>query len=105
MHISISQQSVSLLIGWRKSLEQAGASHKCLLVAGDGRFCHRALFRTPLERTDLLCRTRALVHKSLLCGFFREDGRIGRGPLAEATPCPLPPTPHGTISSPKHDTE
>jgi hypothetical protein len=56
---NLSQQSVSLLIGLRRSLDQAGAAHKRLLVAGDGSFCHRALFRTPLERMDLLCRSRA----------------------------------------------
>jgi hypothetical protein len=56
---NLSQQSVRLLIGLRKSLDQAGAAQKPLLVAGDGSFCHRALFRAPLERIDLLCRTRA----------------------------------------------
>src|SRR3954467_9165574 len=53
---NLSQQSVSLLIGLRGSLDQAGASHKRLLVAGDSSFCHRALFRTPLKRVDRLCR-------------------------------------------------
>src|SRR3954447_21657578 len=53
---NLSQQAVSLLIGLRRSLDQAGISHKRLLVAGDGSFCNRALFRTPLERVDLLCR-------------------------------------------------
>jgi hypothetical protein len=56
---NLSRQAVSLLIGLRASLDQAGASHKRLLVAGDGSFCNRTLFRTPLERMDLLCRTRA----------------------------------------------
>jgi hypothetical protein len=56
---NLSQQAVSLLTGLRKSLDQAGAAHKRLLAAGDGSFCNRALFRTPLERIDLLCRTRA----------------------------------------------
>jgi hypothetical protein len=56
---NLSQQAVSLLTGLRKSLDQAGAANKRLLVAGDGSFCNRALFRTPLERIDLLCRTRA----------------------------------------------
>jgi hypothetical protein len=55
----LSQQAVGLLTGLRLSLDQAGVSQKTLLVAGDGNFCHRALFRTPLERIDLLCRTRA----------------------------------------------
>jgi hypothetical protein len=56
---NLSQQSVALLVGLRRSLDQAGVAHKSLLVAGDGSFCHRALFRTPLERVDLLCRSRA----------------------------------------------
>jgi hypothetical protein len=34
---------------------------KTLLIAGDGSFCNRTLFRTPLERVELLCRTRADV--------------------------------------------
>jgi DDE superfamily endonuclease len=58
---NLSQQSVSLLIGLRRSLDQAGVPHKPLLVAGDGSFCNRTLFRTPLERVDLLCRSRADV--------------------------------------------
>jgi DDE superfamily endonuclease len=56
---NLSQQSVSLLLGLRRSLDQAGAAQKPLLVAGDGSFCNRALFRTPLDRIELLCRTRA----------------------------------------------
>jgi hypothetical protein len=56
---NLSQQSVSLLIGLRARLDQAGAAHKRLLAAGDGSFCNRALFRTSLERVDLLCRSRA----------------------------------------------
>jgi hypothetical protein len=56
---NLNQQSVSLLIGLRESLDQAGVAQKSLLVAGDGNFCNRALFRTPLDRIDLLCRTRA----------------------------------------------
>jgi hypothetical protein len=56
---NLSQQSVRLLIGLRRSLDQAGAAQKPLLVAGDGHFCHRALFRTLLDRVDLLCRPRA----------------------------------------------
>ena len=54
---NLSQQAVELLTGLRYSLDQAGVCSKRLLAAGDGSFCHRALFRTPLERMDLLCRT------------------------------------------------
>ena len=56
---NLSQQAVSLLTGLRLSLDQAGVSQKTLLVAGDGNFCNRALFRIPLDRIELLCRTRA----------------------------------------------
>ncbi|MBV9226418.1 MAG: hypothetical protein JOY85_20485 [Acidobacteriaceae bacterium] len=58
---NLSRQAVGLLIDLRQSLDQAGVSHKPLLVAGDGSFCNRALFRTPLERIELLCRPRADV--------------------------------------------
>jgi hypothetical protein len=56
---NLSQQAVHLLTGLRLSLDQVGVSQKALLVAGDGNFCNRALFRAPLDRVDLLCRTRA----------------------------------------------
>src|SRR3954470_18697556 len=58
---NLSQQAVRLLLGLRASLDQAGAQTKALLIAGDGSFCNRTLFRTPLDRIDLLCRTRADV--------------------------------------------
>jgi hypothetical protein len=58
---NLSQQAVRLLIGLRASLDQAGAQTKALLIAGDGSFCNRTLFRTPLDRIELLCRTRADV--------------------------------------------
>jgi hypothetical protein len=58
---NLSQQAVRLLLGLRASLDQAGAQAKVLLMAGDNSFCNRTLFRTPLERIDLLCRTRADV--------------------------------------------
>ena len=58
---NLSQQAVRLLLGLRASLDQAGAQAKALLIAGDGSFCNRTLFRTPLDRIDLLCRTRADV--------------------------------------------
>jgi hypothetical protein len=58
---NLSQQAVRLLVGSRASLDQAGAQTKALLIAGDGSFCNRTLFRTPLDRIELLCRTRADV--------------------------------------------
>jgi DDE superfamily endonuclease len=58
---NLSQQAVRLLLGLRASLDQAGAQAKPLLIAGDGSFCNRTLFRTPLDRIELLCRTRADV--------------------------------------------
>jgi hypothetical protein len=44
---NLSQQAVGLLTGLRQSLDEAGVAHKWLLVAGDGSFCNRALFRAP----------------------------------------------------------
>lgn len=58
---NLSQQAVRLLLGLRASLDQAGARTKALLMAGDGSFCNRTLFRMPLDRINLLCRTRADV--------------------------------------------
>jgi murein DD-endopeptidase MepM/ murein hydrolase activator NlpD len=58
---NLSQQAVSLLAGLRQSLDEAGVPQKRLLVAGDGSFGNRALFRTPLERVDRRCRSRADV--------------------------------------------
>ena len=58
---NLSQQAVRLLLGLRASLDQAGAQTKSLLMAGDGSFCNRTLFHTPLDRIDLLCRARADV--------------------------------------------
>jgi hypothetical protein len=58
---NLSQQAVRLLLGLRASLDQAGAQTKTLLIAGDGSFCNRTLFRTPLDRVELLCRARADV--------------------------------------------
>jgi hypothetical protein len=58
---NLSQQAVHLLTGLRASLDRAGAQTKSLLIAGDGSFCNRTLFRTPLDRIDLLCRARADV--------------------------------------------
>jgi hypothetical protein len=58
---NLSQQAERLLLGLRASLDRAGAQSKTLLIAGDGSFCNRTLFRTPLDRIELLCRTRADV--------------------------------------------
>jgi hypothetical protein len=58
---NLSRQAVGLLTALRQSLDDAGIPQKRLLVAGDGSFCNRTLFRTPLDRIDLLCRTRADV--------------------------------------------
>jgi hypothetical protein len=56
---NLSRQAVGLLIGLRQKLDQAGVGEKRWLMAGDGSFCHRTLFRTPLDRIELLCRPRA----------------------------------------------
>jgi hypothetical protein len=58
---NLSQQAVRWLLGLRARLDPAGAQSKTLLMAGDGSFCNRTLFRTPLDRVEWLCRTRADV--------------------------------------------
>jgi hypothetical protein len=58
---NLSQQAVRWLLGLRARLDPAGAQSKTLLMAGEGSFCNRTLFRTPLDRVEWLCRTRADV--------------------------------------------
>lgn len=42
----------------RQAYDQVGAAHRVLIAALDGGFCNQTMFRTPLERTELLARCR-----------------------------------------------
>ncbi len=55
---NLSQRAIELLSGLRQSVDQAGASHKRLLVVGDNSFCNRALFTAAIDRTAVIARGR-----------------------------------------------
>lgn len=55
---NLSTRSVELIRGLRDSLDQAGGSHKKMLVVGDNSFCNRTLFRANFPRTHIIARAR-----------------------------------------------
>lgn len=55
---NLSQHSVTVLVGLRRSADQAALSQRPLLAVGDNSFCNRTLFRQPLDRIDILARAR-----------------------------------------------
>ncbi len=55
---NLSTAAVAMIAGLRASLDQAGASRKHLLMAGDASFCNRTLFSAVFDRTDIITRTR-----------------------------------------------
>ena len=69
---NLSQRSVNILRGVRDSLDAAGQRERLLLAVGDGSFCNRTLFRPPLDRIQVLARTRKDIR---LCHRAPEGGR------------------------------
>ncbi|RPI94154.1 MAG: hypothetical protein EHM39_12405 [Chloroflexi bacterium] len=55
---NLSTHTTETLRQLRCSADLAGAAGKRLLVVGDNSFCNRTLFRTPLDRTELIARSR-----------------------------------------------
>ena len=55
---NLSRRSVALLEQLRQSADTAGLRARTILAVGDGSFCNRTLFRQPLDRIQLLSRTR-----------------------------------------------
>lgn len=55
---NLSLRSIELIGGLRLSLDAAGATLKRLLIVGDGSFCNRTLFRSALDRTEIIARAR-----------------------------------------------
>lgn len=55
---SLSRRSISFMQAMRHSLDKNGGRTKSLIVIGDGSFCNRTCFGTPVERTQLLVRAR-----------------------------------------------
>jgi hypothetical protein len=55
---NLSQQALAMLRCLRASIDQRGGSARCLLSVGDGSFANQTMFKSPLERTQLLARCR-----------------------------------------------
>ena len=55
---NLSTRSAEVIRGLRACMDEAGASHKKLLVVGDNSFCNRTLFGTVWERTEIIARAR-----------------------------------------------
>jgi hypothetical protein len=55
---NLSRRTVDLLQELRQSADAAGLHTRTILAVGDGGFCNRTLFRQPLERIELIARTR-----------------------------------------------
>ena len=55
---NLSRRSVDLLKDLRLSADAAGLNSRTILAVGDSGFCNRTLLRQPLDRIDILSRTR-----------------------------------------------
>jgi len=55
---NLSRCTVTSLRDLRQSADDAGLNGRTILAVGDGGFCNRTLFRTTLDRIDILARTR-----------------------------------------------
>ncbi|MGH8627087.1 MAG: transposase [Gammaproteobacteria bacterium] len=55
---NLSTQTLAVLHGLRASLDQRGGAGRSLLIVGDGSFANQTMFKSSLERTELLARCR-----------------------------------------------
>ena len=55
---NLSQQFVTMMQDLRQSLDTAGASLKILMLAVDGSFCNRTVFRAVLKAVEIIARAR-----------------------------------------------
>jgi len=55
---NLSTQFVDMTRGLRQTLDEIGASHKILVMAVDGSFCNRTVFRASFNKTEIVARTR-----------------------------------------------
>lgn len=55
---NLSTRFVEMIKEVRSALDLAGGLKKVLVIAGDGSFCNRTVFRALFERTELIMRTR-----------------------------------------------
>lgn len=55
---NLSRSCVALLKELRQAADASGLCSRTILAVGDGSFCNRTLFRQPLDRIDIVARTR-----------------------------------------------
>lgn len=55
---NLSHQFVSMMGDLRQALDDAGALHKILMLAVDGSFCNRTVFRPVMKAVELIARAR-----------------------------------------------
>ena len=55
---NLSAQSLRVMRSLRASLDQRGGLDRGLLLAADGSFCNRTIFKAQLDRTELIARCR-----------------------------------------------
>jgi hypothetical protein len=69
---NLSRRTVDLLRDLRQSADTAGLRQRTILAVGDAGFCNRTLLRQPLDRIDILSRTR---RDCRLCHAAKPGGR------------------------------
>jgi hypothetical protein len=69
---NLSTQTLQLIKGLRRQLDEQGARERDLLSVVDGSFCNRTIFRAVLDRVNLLARCRK---DARLCMPASEGGR------------------------------
>jgi hypothetical protein len=67
---NLSHRFAEMMGQLRWALDEAGGGNKILVIAGDGSFSNRTVFRAPRDRTELIVRTRK---DAVLC-FRASDG-------------------------------
>lgn len=55
---NLSTQAVGVIRDLRSNIDERGGADRLLLMAGDGSFCNRKLFKADLDRTSLIARCR-----------------------------------------------
>lgn len=67
---NLSRSGVEMIRDLRREFDERGAQHRTLVVAMDGSFCNRTIFKADFSRTELIARTRK---DARLC-FPAEEG-------------------------------
>ena len=69
---NLSQRFVQMMGDVRQALDDAGATKKILVMAGDGSFCNRTVFTAQRDRTEIIARARK---DAVLCLAAEPGGR------------------------------